>query len=90
MQTTTIKLTLNNETREVEAFVEELPFYTEVRVSGLNMTTTKGNQQHKGWACFVLKKDSNEYSIKDAIDIRYVGMRGNGHAAKSLFRYVGF
>jgi hypothetical protein len=90
MNTITINLTIGKETREVQAIVEERGLHTFVHVSNLMITTSHGNQQHKGWADFLYKEGVTDYKLSDACDVRYPGMRGNGHAQKSMLRNVSF
>lgn len=89
MNQATVKLTIGKETREVQATISTRPHFTVAIVRGLQMRTSSGNETHTGWAEFLFN-ESGEYNIDKALDIRYVGMRGNGHAKRSKFRYVGF
>lgn len=89
MDTLMIKLTLNNEQRDVEANIWHYHDSQELIVYGIAVTTTHGGKTHNG-TMHLKPKDGNEYTIKDARDIRYHGMRGNGHGRCSRFRHVGF
>lgn len=84
-----VTLTIGAETKKVEAYISTRPYATIAVVNGLKMVTTQGNKQHTGWAEFLVN-DENEYDIKNAVDIRYVGMRGNGIAKRSNFRNISF
>lgn len=90
MQTTyTIRLTLNGETREVEAVCFDF-HPDDLYVYRLEVKTSHGNKLHKGTVTLSRKPEGHEYTARDISSISYHGMRGNGHARRSSFRYVGF
>jgi hypothetical protein len=84
MEQVQISLTLNKKTKIVTGNVVG----NRIFVPGIEMTTTSGNKTHLGYIRFNLGK--TEYTIEDANDIGYSGMRGNGYGKKSNFRHIGF
>lgn len=89
MDTLRIKLTLNHEQREVEATLWRYHDRQELIVYGIAVTTTHGSKVHRG-TVHLTPRDDHNYTLKDACDIRYHGMRGNGRGRRSHFRHVGF
>ena len=91
METKTISLTINGETREIEVRVCEHGIIgTYYAVSGIEMQTTTGKQRHHGTAHIRKPGDRAEFTEHDLTDLCYHGMRGNGHARTSRLRYVGW
>jgi hypothetical protein len=84
----TAKLTIGNETREVEGFVVEWGNATTVTLHA-SVTTTQGKQSHIGSLRFP-RNPEDSYNVKNCNSITYHGMRGNGHAKRSKFRHIGF
>lgn len=80
-----INLTLNKETRSVEA---KPGVKGHLMVYGVKMVTTSGNKTHTGW--IMVKEGKEDYTVKDIVDLGYHGMRGNGSARPSQMRYIGF
>lgn len=86
-----ISLTLNNVTRKVVAKVAQFTWNTKgLFVNKIEMMTSSGTKKHVGWMYLRIVEGQTEYSLKDAMDVRYSGMRGNGHARPSSFRHIGF
>lgn len=91
METTIIKLTLDRETREVEARKIDYGHRQVFRFSPVEMITTHGGKVHSGWMDLKINDNPEHvYTTRDALDIRYSGMRGNGYARTSRMQYVGF
>lgn len=88
MTTINIKLTIGNETREVDAYIAKRYEYEDV-TTWASVTTTHGNRTHVGSLTFK-RNETDEYNVRDCRSITYHGMRGNGHARRSQFRNVSF
>jgi hypothetical protein len=60
-------------------------------LSGVKLVTSHGSKTHMGTIGFRAHEDpTHVYTAKDITDASYWGMRGNGHAVRSTFRYIGF
>lgn len=84
----TAKLTIGNETREVEGFVVEWGNATTVTLHA-SVTTTQGKKPHVGSLRFT-RNETDCYNVKNCNAITYHGMRGNGYAKRSQFRHIDF
>lgn len=86
MEQIKINVTLNGETRPVDACV----FHPSVYVYRIAMVTSHGEKTHLGTIAFKYVEGKSDYTDRDINYINYSGMRGNGNAKRSKFRYVGF
>lgn len=80
----TIKLTLNGETREVVA--SDWGDYW--MAYGIELVTQHGSKKHSGYIS--LRKGKDCYLLNDIISYGYHGMRGNGSGSPSQIRWIGF
>jgi hypothetical protein len=84
-----IALTLNGETREVDALVPERTEAQHLIVWDVLMSTEKGCKKHSG-AIYLRTNDQDVYTEADIVYHYYKGMIGNGYSPRSTIRWVGF
>lgn len=90
MESVLINLTLNGETRQIEALKIDKSEFPRLYVYRIAMITRTGTKTHLGTIGLKYVEGKTDYTAKDITYANYSGMRGNGHAARSYLRYIGF